>query len=347
MVLADELEEGAAEEQESGGDDGSRYRAVSRSRRLPEDVPFALTRRDLALLRDVWRFRLLTTSQLETLRRADKDPATRFVSRLTLTRRLKGLYHHRYLRRITRPCASGSQEPVYVLDREGARALSLSMETCENDKVSERAEAIEVRAPLPSRLPKAQGLEHLLLITQARVAFTVADAFREDALLEEALQLIEWKTSDRVRFTVPVAGVRGKSSHNVTLLPDAGMVLRVTRSERRSRHIAFLEVDRGTEPLATLVAKARAYFTYWQSGGFARAYGAPPGAGFWVLFTVPSKARIATLLRVLREVEGGLTMFRVALESDLVPERVAQAVWTEAGQGTLVRPCQWIEEENR
>ncbi len=342
MMLRDEWEEAVVEDQESQGDVRPRNRALSRSLRLPEEVPFALTQRDLALMRDVWEFRLLTTSQLETLRRADGDPATRFVSRLTLTRRLKGLYHHRYLRRIARPCASGSQEPVYVLDREGARALSLALERRQKGEAAE-GEAPQVRSPLPSRLPKAQGLEHLLLINQARVAFTGAGNLPDCA---ERLQLIEWKTSDQARFAVQMAGTRG-AGQSVTLLPDAGMVLRVTRGEKRSRHMAFLEADRGTEPLSALLSKARAYFAYWQSGGFAHDYAAPSGAGFWVLFTVPSKARGATLLKALQSVEGGLTMFRVALDSDLVPQRVAQTVWTEAGQGALVGPCQWIEEENR
>lgn len=326
-----------SEERDEGEEDVEDARPgmppVPRSRRAPEQVPFALTGRDVALLRDVWCYRLLTTSQLETLCSADPDASVRFVSRLTLTRRLKGLFHHRFLRRIARPAALGSQEPVYVLDREGARALSLHLE--------EQGEAADVRAPLPSRLPKAAGLEHLLLINQARVAFSTVAALCEDE--NETLQLLEWRSSDEARFQVEVTTPgtrRAASTQSVTLLPDAGMVLRVWSGERRSRHVAFLEADRGTEPLATLVAKGRAYHAFWKSGGFERAYNAPPGAGFWVLFTVPSKARSATLLKVLREVEGGLTMFRVVLESDLVPERVAGAVWTEASQGAPVRPCQ-------
>lgn len=328
------ISEERGEEEEEAEDVWPAMPPVPRSRRAPEQVPFALTGRDVALLLDVWRFRLLTTSQLQTLRRADPNEALRFVSRLTLTRRLKGLFHHRFLRRIARPAPLGSQEPVYVLDREGARALSLHLE--------EQGEAADVRAPLPSRLPKAAGLEHLLLINQARVAFSTVAALCEDE--NETMQLLEWRSSDEVRLRVEVAvpGTRRAASttQSVTLLPDAGMVLRVTGGGRRTRHVAFLEADRGTEPLATLVAKARAYHAFWKSGGFERAYSAPPGAGFWVLFTVPSKTRSATLLRTLREVEGGLTMFRVALESDLGPERVAGAVWTEASQGAPVHPCQ-------
>ncbi len=321
------------EEEEDTEDAQPAMPPVPRSRRAPEQVPFALTGRDVALLLDVWRFRLLTTSQLETLRRADPDASLRFVSRLTLTRRLKGLFHHRFVRRIARPASLGSQEPVYVLDREGVRALSLWLE--------EQGEAADVRAPLPSRLPRAQGLEHLLLVGQARVAFSAAAVLGEDE--SEALKLLEWKSSDEARFRVEVAmpGTRRavSTTQSVTLLPDAGMVLRVTGGGRRTRHIAFLEADRGTEPLATLIGKARAYHAFWKSGGFERAYQSPPGAGFWVLFTVPSKTRSATLLKALREVEGGLTMFRVALESDLGPERVAGAMWTEASQGASVRPC--------
>lgn len=333
MTATEEHQEETLEEEDDNEEERPAMPPVPRSRRAPEQVPFALTGRDVALLLDVWRFRLLTTSQLETLRRADPDTSLRFVSRLTLTRRLKGLFHHRFVRRIARPAALGSLEPVYVLDREGARALSLQLE--------EQGEAADVRAPLPSRLPKAAGLEHLLLINQARVAFSCASSLGEDE--NQTLQMLEWRSSDEARFRVEVAAPgtrRGAATQTVTLLPDAGMVLRVRRGERRSRHVAFLEADRGTEPLATLAAKARAYHAFWKSGGFERAYNAPPSAGFWVLFTVPSKARGATLLRALREVEGGLTMFRVALESDLRAERIANAVWTEASQGAPVRPCQ-------
>ncbi len=334
MTRDDEVDGEELEAEADESDCRQKIGVLPRSRRMPDEVPFALTRRDVAILRDVWRNRLLTTSQIETLRRADEEESSRFVSRLTLTRRLKGLFHHRYLRRIVRPSASGSQEPVYVLDREGARAVSLAMEM---DGIS-----AEVRSLLPSRLPRAQGLEHLLLITQARVAFSCACALGGEP--EDTLQLLEWKGSDAARFQVgvEVPGSR-KAIQSVTLLPDAAMALRVRSGGKRSRHVAFLEADRGTEPLATLVAKARAYHAFWKSGGFERAYHAPPGAGFWVLLTVPSKARAASLLKALREVEGGLTMFRVALESDLVPERVAGAVWTEAAQGALVGPCQWMD----
>lgn len=337
ITATEELDENAVEEEELEGEERLDGRALPRARRSPLDVPFALTRRDVALLRDVWGFRLLTTSQMETLRRADSDPALRFVSRLPLTRRLKGLFHHRYLRRIARPCASGSQEPIYALDREGARSLSLWLE--------EQGQADEVRTLLPSRLPKAQGLEHLLLINQARVAFSCADALGEKD--GEMLQLLEWKSSEAARFRVEIAMPsprRAATTQTVTLVPDGGMMLRITSGEKRTRHIAFVEADRGTEPLSTLTNKARAYYAYWKSGGFGRDYAAPAGVGFWVLFTVPSKIRASTLLKALREVECGLTMFRVALESDLVPERVAQAVWTEASRGALVRPWQPVKE---
>jgi len=81
-----------------------------------------LTSRDLALLDDVWRFRFLTTSQIETLRAGDPEEEFRFVSRLTLTRRLKLLFHHRYLRRIARPLAgNGARCAVLPRATQGAR----------------------------------------------------------------------------------------------------------------------------------------------------------------------------------------------------------------------------------
>ena len=89
---------------------------LPRYRRSEELPALVLQERDAALLEDVWRYRLLTTGQIELLRSIDHRPACRFVSRLTLTRRLKLLFHNGYVHRLARPQDQGSVEPVYVLE---------------------------------------------------------------------------------------------------------------------------------------------------------------------------------------------------------------------------------------
>lgn len=292
----------------SGGSVLPRYKRVAGM--APEML---LTERDLAILEDVWRYGLLTTSQIESLRAAEPRPKHRFVSRLTLTRRLKLLFHHRYLRRIARPQVQGSLEPVYVLDTEGARVLSLRHG--------------EVRARVPSRLPKTVALDHLLATVQMRVALATASHFSEDAKTL-GLGITEWLPGEKVRFKVPLEGI-GQRRQNVNIIPDAGIILRA----EKYRNYAFLEVDRGTEPQRTLTEKARAYAAYWQTGGFARDFSLPSQMGFWVLFVAPGPKREQTILKAVGAIQGPKLMFRVTQAENIVPDRLASPVWLEGEAG--------------
>lgn len=310
---------------------GTVSRPLPRYRRDPDNAPgVVLTSRDTALLEDVWRFRFLTTSQFETLRACDEKEERRFVSRLTLTRRLKLLFHHRYLRRIARPRVAGSGEPVYVLDVEGARTLSRTYG--------------EVTARAPSRLPKAAALDHLLEVVQVSVALTAASFASKEQQGTSALQssdfhLVEWLGGERVRFRVALEGP-GQRRQTVSLIPDAGIVV---RADNR-RHYAFVEVDRGTEPQRTLAAKCRAYAAYWKEGGFAHDFSVPRGLGFWVLFVAPSPRRAQTIMKAIGTLEGeseGLRMmFRVGFAVDMVPDRIAGSHWLDGANG---HPCRFYE----
>jgi hypothetical protein len=316
---------------------------LPRYRRAPLQAPgLVLTVRDEALLEDVWRYGFLTTTQIELLRGASTEPALRFVSRLTLTRRLKLLFHHRYLQRLPRPLAQGSQEPVYVLDREGARVLSLQHG--------------EVGARPASRLPKTVALGHGLSIVQVRVALAVAgaSAVREISAVgeicamgessglypdaTEKIEILEWLPGAKTRFRVTLEA-SGERRQSVSLIPDAGLVVRAgNEGSPKRRHYAFLEVDKGTEPGRILTEKVRAYIAYWQSGGFARDFRVPPGLGFWVLFVAPTPKRAATILKSIAAVAGPRLMFRVALEEKMTPEHITEAVWRE---GEHHRWCQF------
>ncbi len=330
---------------EAGPVNGARQKSGQRGaapQALPQAPPILLTPRDLAVLEDVWHYRFLTTSQLETLRACDPHVPHRFVSRLTLTRRLKLLFHHRYLRRIARPLAKGSREPVYLLDSEGARVLSVIHG--------------EVSAPPPSRLPAPAALDHLLAIGQMRLSLQGAtqggmqgakgDALqgaKGDALQgakgAEEYRLLEWLPGERVRFRVTLEEA-GRRKQNVSLVPDGGALVRLTGLQPNGfvRHHAFIEVDRGTEPQRTLAAKCRAYAAYWQGGGFARDFQVPVGLGFRVLFVAPTAKRLQTIAKAIASNSGPHQLFRVALQEEITPQRVLQAVWWDVDSGQQVPP---------
>jgi hypothetical protein len=289
-------------------------RALPRYRRVADQTPpMLLTARDRAIVGDVWHFRFLTTSQIATLRSHDPAAERRFVSRLTLTRRLKLLYHHRYLRRIPRPLAQGSREPVYVLDAEGARLLSLRHG--------------EVTACPPSRLPRASALDHLLDIVQMRLSLTVARY-----LIPDDFRLREWRPGEKARFRVTVEEA-GRRKSAVSIVPDGAATMRW----HGLLQYAFVEMDRGTEPQRTIVAKARAYLAYWECGGFAADFTVQPGLGFRVFFVAPSARRAQMILKAL----GGLhdsRLFRITTLAEITPERVLEAVWWDGESGEQVRP---------
>lgn len=293
---------------------------LPRYRRAPEAAPpLVITPRDEVLLHDVWRFGLLTTSQIESLRAGDPDPALRFVSRLTLTRRLKLLFHHRYLRRLCRPLSQGSLEMVYVLDHGGARLLSLRHG--------------EVSARSPSRLPKASALDHLLETVQVRVALTALSQQRQDAQAQaKGLELLEWLPGEKARFRAPVEAP-GQRRQVVSIVPDAALVVKVGLY----RHYAFLEVDRGTEAARVLAGKAAAYAAYWKDGGFARDFGVPPQMGFWVLLVAPTPKRAQTILKAVAGVGELRLLFRVALREEMTPGRIGEAVWQDGASTRLGR----------
>jgi hypothetical protein len=272
---------------------------LPRFRRSAQAPRCLLQERDVALLECLWQYRALTTSQLEALRGNDPNPNLRFVSRLTLTRRLKLLFHSKYVRRLARPSITGMQEPVYLLDTEGAKALSLK-----HGEVTVRA---------PSQTPKLAALEHILSINQFRVSLTVASA-------DSQLEVLEWRTSGETKFRV----VARKS----TWIPDAGFTLKTPDLKL----FYFLEVDLGSEPSRILTEKCRNYYAFWQSGEFAEKYFCAPNVGFRVLFVGPTEKRAATILKSIEKLDAGQSMFWVTGLEEITPERILEPIWSNTKQ---------------
>ena len=299
---------------------------LPRYRRATGEVADALPRlllqeRDFALLHDIARYRLLTTSQIEILRQSDTRHALRFPSRLTLTRRLKLLFHHGYVQRIARPLSQGSLEPVYLLDAQGVKTLQRHLFDQGRDDTGIKPK---------TALPKAVALEHLLSVNQFRFSLEIACAATiygsvhgSDA---ERRELVQWRSGDAVKFAVPIA-VPGERTQTVRLIPDGFFAVRT----RGQRLFYFLEADRGTESLPVLAAKCRAYYAYWQSGGFGRDFSLSAQVAFRVVFVLHSQRRLEAMGKVVASLPNGQRMFWFATEDEIVPHRVLEPVFHEVG----------------
>ena len=91
--------------------------------RLPAER-LELTPRDLEILKALYRYRFLTTTQLTNMF---------FRSKSFAGRRLRKLYDHGYIDRIYRPVTEGRAELLYALWTRGARALSRKLHISRKD----------------------------------------------------------------------------------------------------------------------------------------------------------------------------------------------------------------------
>jgi len=249
------------------------------SRRPAPSAP--LTRRELAVLRNVGDYRFLSGDQLARLHFDTGTPVGRQRRAQAILRRLtEDGYLHRLPRRIGGE-GSGSGRFVYQLGYRGQRVVWP-----------------ERRA----RTPEDSGalfVDHSLAI--ASLVVDLIEVERAGGIQQLAIQPepAVWR-----RYL----GVHGQPQ---VLKPDLGLRLRVD-----SLDLAWLvEVDRATEGLRRIRAKASQYLTYWRTGREQQAIGTFPR----VAWSVPDDHRLRQLTRTLEELpEPAAAMFQVATAADTV-----------------------------
>jgi len=246
-----------------------------------------ITDRDIALLEATGRHRFVRSTHLQAL--MPEEPPAKIL------RRLHKLYHNGYL---DRPRAQidyhqgggGSKPMVYGLTSRGERLLA--EETGKNPRR---------RDTTTTRL----FLEHTLAVTDLMVA--LEQGFRErgdriiepDEILAQASERVQrqpnpfmWET--RVRW--------GGEEHRIHVAPDKVFGIEDADGSRR---YYFLEMDRGTMPVArgdlrrtSLLRKFLSYDATFRDNLHRRLYGLP---GFQVLTVTTSEERIGTCVEVLEE----------------------------------------------
>lgn len=253
-----------------------------------------LTDRDLAILSAVHRYRLLRSTDLQQLVSGGHQG---------MLRRLQLLFHHGYL---DRPLAQldwyrqGSESLVYALGQRGARELARR----------EGGTLGAIRFDTKNQRLSRFFLRHVLAVAEVMVAIEVACRERPDVELitkEEIASAAPFSTQrERLPFRWQVEVTDRKQRYRLGVEPDAvfGLRFRSLQSSRATKFF-FLEVDRGTMPVArkglaqsSLRRKLLAYEATWRQGIYRSRLGM---GNFRVMFIVANEKRRKHLATIAPE----------------------------------------------
>lgn len=277
--------------------------------------------RDCQIVNAVYRYRALTTDQIERLfflPEKGQDHPTK-TSRCQL--RLKLLYHAGYLEREEQPqkLSEGRKPLIYFLDRKGAdlvaRVTGMPLERLDWDRADNNGSSI--------------FLTHLLSINDVRVAITVAAAANHFAI--ETWHDDKTLKRSHMKDYVILKGREGQQQR-AAVVPDGYFLLKA--GEYMYHH--FLEIDRQTvtgqasdEGARDWARKVRAYLEYYRSGQYERRY---KTRGLRILTVTTGEKRLAHL-KAITERAGGKARFWFTTLGQVAPATVLTApIWEVAGE---------------
>jgi len=239
-----------------------------------------LSDRDFLVLRQVGAHRFLTTRQVERLDfqdHASASSAARVCRRVL--RRLEGQgLLQRPLRRIG-GLTAGSASSVWMLSSRGLRLLNIHDGNGAIGRVRE---------------PGERFVQHYLAVADTHLELIESERAGE-------LRLIELHTEPRCW-----RGFIGLGGGKETLKPD---LFAITANSGDYEDLWFIEVDRGTESLPTLLRQCRLYEVYRRHGAEQAEHGTFP----LVLWIVPDQRRASKLhhaIQAARDLDND--MYRVA-----------------------------------
>ncbi len=209
-----------------------------------------LTPRDVAILKAIVDYQLLSTSQIQTL----------FFRSVHRTRkRLHQLFRAGLLRRISRPViiGHGQADRIYGISGGGLKALRLSGQTSLPSKVSTKGQSF-------------MFLNHLLLRNDIRIILTRSAEKRRD------IRLVNWRQDRSIAFLNPAPFLgRCHPDRTEKIIADGRFELicgpyKIT---------CYLEIDCGTASLARISRKIAQYQSYFISS--TSKYSEPNSAFLW------------------------------------------------------------------
>lgn len=218
-----------------------------------------LSGRDLAIASQVADLRFMSGKQIEAVHFALTDHANEATAARSARRVLERLVRERVLIRLRRRVGgvrAGSASYVYAIGPVGQRVLGL---------------------PGPRkrfREPSTTFALHTLDVAELVVKLIVGSREQRFDLLCLQPEPRSWRD---------IAGIAGST----VLRPDLFVNLGVGEFEHRW----FVEVDRGTEHLPTLITKALVYEAYFQSGAEQAEHGVFPRV-LWQMHEVERAAKL-------------------------------------------------------
>jgi len=282
------------------------------TRQLPR-LPIILTPRDYAVLLELFDSRLLTLGQLADIHFESRREATK--------KRLQSLKRAKLI--VARPRTSPAEPELLKLTRRGFDWLRESGRLADYPRLT--------WASMSKRL-KVSVLTHRHEMEVGLVKASVHRSARRDQINVD--RFVTWPRL--IRFRNPDG--RSPQKH---VSPDGYFQLRVDRGESSTRYTFFVEVDRGTETISRIVARAASYVEHYKSGAYAKRNGGDPAQPkhhpFRVLWTFPSRSRLVNFARACREAHPPiLKMMWLATIEDVARDPLAE-VWVRSGDAVEVR----------
>lgn len=236
-----------------------------------DELTERLTDRDLAIVADVDRYRLLSTRQVQRLHFATGHRSSVAAAR-ACTRVLDRLRREGVLAALARRIGGvrkGSAGTVWFLGATGER-------------LQRHLQGLPARRRFTE--PSRHFVNHTLAVAELAVLAVEAERASAFEILSLDAEPGSWQ---------PYLGPTGTRT---VLKPDLALV---TRSADFEDHW-FLEADLDTEHLPVIVRQARAYDAFRGSGRYEAAHGLFPR----VLWVTPSQARSAAIRAALRHAGG-------------------------------------------
>lgn len=244
-----------------------------------------LSERDVRILVDLDRLRLLTGQQLRRLHFPVGDPITQARKVRAALKRLSELGVIVRLSRRVGGIRSGSEGFVVGLSGWGHAVLDLR-----SDIPRRHRRVIETKLAFQN---------HVLAVSDLYVRLVEHGRAGESELLEFAAEPACWR-----RFG-------GLGGHAVTLKPDAFVRVGVGDYELAS----FIEQDMATESLYTIGRKLNVYVGYWRTAQEQQTRGVFPRVWWLVPTTARLQAITDSIARLPADARG---LFAVCLTTDAV-----------------------------
>lgn len=258
--------------------------------------------RDIDLLRELLESRLVTLSQAaDIVFRGKREAAKKRLQRL----KAAGFIGHRDRR---------PDEPATIFLTN--RGISVLIDRGILAKYG------DIRTPVTKRAHVSP-----LTLRHERQVMGIKAAFYSAARKAGKLSIVKFTTWPKLcEFRT-----RDAKGRRFTLKPDGYASLQESPHSGRIIHDLFLELDRSTESLATLIAKAEGYLEHYRSGGYAKTRGVSPdrykACPFRILMVVQSKERSVNVRRRLLNNKPPIrTQVYVGTFSEVIEDPLG-AVW--------------------